>query len=36
MPDNFVAQIRDQIKNGTRNESPGSIEKWINDENPIE
>ena len=35
VPDNFVSNIRDQIKNGSRNESPGSIEKWINHDKPI-
>ena len=35
VPDNFVSNIRDQIKNGSRNECPGSIEKWINHDKPI-
>tara|TARA_Y100001936_G_scaffold87786_1_gene86209 strand:- start:333 stop:683 length:351 start_codon:yes stop_codon:yes gene_type:complete len=35
IPENFVSKIRDQIKNGSRNESPGSIEKWINYDKPI-
>ncbi len=28
MPDDFVARIREMVKAGTRDESPGSIDSW--------